>query len=346
MKPINFKVAFSIAALTFVSSSLQAQTIDKTYKFKMANVLSPVHHISLAVDKFAEIADKKSGGKIKIRIYHGGQLGSGKETFEAVQAGFMDMATDSYANLYTLTPAFEPFHLPYIFESRSQQLATFRSQKIINKVDEQLNQVGLKWLMTAEFAPRQIATSKKAIKSPADLKGMKLRASRSPLEIDAQGAWGASGVTVDWPSVPEALRTGLVDGETVGYDSIFSAKHYVDSIQYFTELNFQTYGLAVVFNYEKWGSLPDSVKTVLQESAREAEAWHVAFLSKYVNDAKAKMIASGNEVFVPSDKMKNEFKKLVKASVWAKHVGKGVDKSMVDLINSVKGPAEKGEWFK
>jgi|TARA_B110000977_G_C11076629_1_gene491440 TRAP-type C4-dicarboxylate transport system substrate-binding protein len=346
MNLFNIKIALSIAALAFASSSVHAQSIDKDYKFKMSNVLGPTHHISLGVDKFAEIVDKKSEGKIKIRTYHGGQLGSGKETFEAVQAGFMDMATDSYANLYTLTPAFEAFHLPYIFESRSQQIATFQSDKVIKRVDEQLNQVGLKWLMTAEFSPRQIATSNKAIKSPADLKGMKLRASRSPLEIDTQGAWGASGVTIDWPSVPEALRTGLVDGETVGYDSIYSAKHYVDSIQYFTELNFQSYGLAVVFNHKKWVALPDSVKAVLQESAREAEAWHVKFLSKYVNDAKAKMIASGNNVFVPSEKVKNEFKKMAKESVWAKHVGKGVDKAMVDLINSEKGPVEKGEWFK
>lgn len=346
MKSINLKVAASLATLVFASTSLHAQTIEKAHKFKMANVLAPVHHISLAVDKFAELANKNSDGKITIRTYHGGQLGSGKETFEAVQAGFMDMATDSYANLYTLTPAFEPFHLPYIFESRSQQLATFQSQKIIDKVDEQLNGVGLKWLMTAEFAPRQIATSKKAINTPADLKGLKLRASRSPLEIDAQGAWGASGVTIDWPSVPEALRTGIVDGETVGYDSIYSAKHYVDSIQYFTELNFQTYGLAVVFNNDKWGKLPDAVKTVLTASAREAEAWHKDFLSDYVNDAKAKMIASGNKVLVPDAATQAEFKKMVKESVWAKHVGSGVDQAMVDLIKSEMGPAEEGEWFK
>ena len=346
MKFGKFKLAVSAVAMVFTSTGLQADGIDQAYKFKMANVLAPVHHISLAVDKFAEIASEKSAGKITIRTYHGGQLGSGKETFEAVQAGFMDMATDSYANLYTLTPAFEPFHLPYIFESRSQQLATFQSQKVIDKVDEQLNGVGLKWLMTAEFAPRQIATKEKPINSPADLKGLKLRASRSPLEIDAQGAWGASGVTVDWPSVPEALRTGLVDGETVGYDSIFSAKHYVDSIQYFTEINFQTYGLAVVFNHKKWSALPDAVKAVLQESAREAEVWHKDFLADFVNDAKAQMIASGNEVFVPDAETKAAFKKLAKESVWAKHVGKGVDQAMVDLIMEEMGPAEEGEWFK
>ena len=346
MKPSNFLVAASIAALLTTSPTLMAQSIDKDYKFKMANVLAPVHHISLGVDKFAELVEQKSEGKITIRTYHGGQLGSGKETFEAVQAGFMDMATDSYANLYTLTPAFEPFHLPYIFESRSQQLATFKSQKIIDKVDEQLNEVGLKWLMTAEFSPRQIATSEKEINTPGDLNGMKLRASRSPLEIDAQGAWGASGVTIDWPSVPEALRTGIVDGETVGYDSIYAAKHYVDSIKYFTELNFQTYGLAVVFNNEKWNALPDNVKAVIEESAREAEAWHADFLAKYVNDAKAEMIAAGSSVIVPDDATKAEFKKLVKESVWAKHIGNGVDQEMVDLIMSEMGPAEEGEWFK
>ena len=127
-----------------------------------------------------ELVKAKTGGKMIIKTFHGGQLGSGKETFEAVKTGFLDVAVDSYANMYTLTPAFEPFHLPYIFESRNQQLAAFKNQNIRGRVDATLKKVGLKWLLALEYAPRQIGTSKKAIKVPGDLAGLKLRASRSP----------------------------------------------------------------------------------------------------------------------------------------------------------------------
>ena len=63
-------------------------------------------------------------------------------------------------------------------------------------MDATLKKVGLKWLLALEYAPRQIGTSKKAIKVPGDLAGLKLRASRSPLEIATHKAWGATGVTI------------------------------------------------------------------------------------------------------------------------------------------------------
>ena len=71
--------------------------------------------------------------------------------------------------------------------------------------------------------PREIGTSSKKIETAADLAGMKFRASRSPLEIASHEAWGAAGVTVDWPETPEALRLGMVDGLTVPYASFYSA---------------------------------------------------------------------------------------------------------------------------
>ncbi len=316
------------------------------FTFKLANVMPPGDHVSLAVDQFAKIVGEKSSAKIKIETFHGGQLGSGKATYESVQGGFLDIAGDSYANLFTLTPAFEPFHLPYIFESRNQQLAAFRNPQIRAKIDADLAKVGLKWLMALEYAPRQIGTAKKDIQSMDDLKGLKLRASRSPLEIAAQKSWGATGVTVDWPQVPESLRMGMVDGETVGYDSMFSAKHHVDSIKYVTEINFQSYGVAIVVSTKWWEKLPEDVKVILTKSAIETEKWHEKMFAKYVNDAKKAMIAAGVKVTVPSDSTLESFKKAIIEKVWPKFVGESIDADFVKLIQSQVGEKEAGQWFK
>ena len=321
-------------------------TFAADYTLKLANVMPAGDHVALACDRFADLVNEKTQGKIIIKTFHGGQLGSGKETFEAVKAGFLDMAADSYANMYTLTPAFEPFHLPYIFEARNQQLAAFRNAKVRGDVDKALENISLKWLMALEYAPRQIGTSKAAIKTPADLKGYKLRASRSPLEIATHKAWGATGVTIDWPQVPEALRMGLVDGETVGYDSMESAKHHVDSIRYVTEINFQSYGVAVVLNSKWWATLPEWGKKAVEEAAFEAMAWHEKMFAKYVNDAKAKMVKAGVNVYIPDEATCNRFRDVAKADVWPQFVGKTIDKAFVDLIQSEVGEPEKGDWFK
>ncbi|MCF8057091.1 MAG: TRAP transporter substrate-binding protein [Desulfocapsa sp.] len=336
-----------LICLTIVCTMVFVQSVSAAdFTFKLANVMPAGDHVALACDKFAKLVDAKTDGKIEIKTFHGGQLGSGKETFEAVKSGFLDIATDSYANMYTLTPAFEPFHLPYIFEARNQQLAAFRNPKIRGHVDEELERTGLKWLMALEYAPRQIGTTNKAILQPENLNGLKLRASRSPLEIATHKAWGATGVTVDWPQVPEALRLGMVDGETVGYDSMESAKHHVDSIRYVTELNFQSYGVAIVFNSKKWAKLPDWAKKALEEAAFESMEWHEKMFAEYVNNAKAEMVKAGVKVTIPDSATAKKFRDIAKKEVWPQFVGKTIDKDFVELIQNEVGAPESGEWFK
>jgi len=340
-KTLKVFALFAMVTLLFASPCLAAD-----YTLKLANVMPAGDHVALACDRFAELVGEKTNGKIDIKTFHGGQLGSGKETFEAVKTGFLDIAADSYANMYTLTPAFEPFHLPYIFEARNQQLAAFRNTKVRGKVDEALEKISLKWLMALEYAPRQIGTTKKPVHQPADLAGLKLRASRSPLEIETHKAWGATGVTIDWPQVPEALKLGIVDGETVGYDSMESAKHHIDSIHYVNELNFQSYGVAVVVNSKWWGKLPDWGKKAMEEAAFESMTWHEKMFAKYVNDAKREMVKAGVKVYIPDEATGRQFRDLARSKVWPKFVGKTIDKQFVDLIQKEVGAPEKGDWFK
>lgn len=198
---------------------------DAEYVFKVANVLAESDVSSKGLDKFKELVEEKSEGNIQIDVLHGGQLGSGVETFEAVRNGNLDMAADSFANLASLTKAFELFHLPFLFESRDQLLNAFNSEKVAERVNEDLED--LKWFTTFEIGgPRVIGTSKTKITSIEDLQGLTFRASRSPLEIASQEAWGAKGQTVDWPETPEAVRLGMVDGLTVPYASFHSAKFH------------------------------------------------------------------------------------------------------------------------
>src|SRR5699024_11286004 len=89
---------------------------------RSSDLLAEEDVTSYGLNKFAELAAEKSDGDIKIDVLHGGQLGSGVETFEAVKNGNLDMAADSFANLASLTPDFEVFHLPFLFESRDNIL--------------------------------------------------------------------------------------------------------------------------------------------------------------------------------------------------------------------------------
>lgn len=344
-------VFLMIIVLLFSISAVQAEdvyNIEKDYDLKMANVIPEKDHIGQALNKFAEIVNEKTNGKINVTVFHGGQLGSGKETYEAVQQGFLDIAGDSYANLYTLSPVFEAFHLPYMFESREQQLKAYHSEKIREYIDNQLEEKRLKWLMTLELGPRQIGTMDNKVESIEDMEGKKMRASRSPTEIASYEAWGASAVTIDWPEVPETLRLGMVDGEAVSYDAFWSANHHEGLINYLTEANFQSYGTSYVVNSEWWENLPEDVRKVLEDSAKEAERWHENMLIDYVNMNIREMQEEGVEIHKLSEEEYLRFKENTKDEVWNEFVGDTVDREFLELLQSEigdPGPYEERWYF-
>jgi TRAP-type C4-dicarboxylate transport system substrate-binding protein len=314
------------------------------YVFKLATVLAEKDVTGYGANKFAELAAEKSNGEIRIEVFHGGQLGSGIETFEAVKNGHLDMAADSFANLANITHAFEVFHLPFLFESRPQMLAAFQSDRVRHWTNEELSKANLQWLATFEIGgPRQVATSRRKIESVENLGGMKFRASRSPLEIATQEAWGAKGVTVDWPETPEALRLGMVDGLTVPYASLYSARFYEGGlVRYILDLNFQCYALVVVVNEQKWKALPSDIRDILGDAARGAEAWHVDFLSDYISGNIAEIAASGVEIYSWSAEEIAKIKKITKDKVWSDFVGdSGISheklKLILDEIETVEG---------
>jgi TRAP-type C4-dicarboxylate transport system substrate-binding protein len=329
-----FKKGFLAAALLlFCVSSVYAKP---QYVFKFAQLVPEREHIGQAVNKFAELAKQKSGGKIEVRVFHGGQLGSGKETFEAVQAGFIDFAGDSYANIYTLTPAFEPAHLPYFFNCKDQLFNFYRSDKVREIVNNRLAPTGLKWVMGLSWTPRNIGTIRKPIRKFEDIQGLKLRASRSPLELAAHKAWGAVGITIDWPETAEALRLGMVDGVTVATGAFWGAKHHEGLTNYITVLNFQTYGYVVMANAERFKKLPEDVRRILEESASEAQIWHQEMLIPFINDNIREMKEAGVEVIILPPEEEKKFRD-ASMSVWDHFVGTMYPEDYVNLLQSEVG---------
>ncbi|MEZ5834865.1 MAG: TRAP transporter substrate-binding protein [Geminicoccaceae bacterium] len=336
----------ALAISAFATLCGQASA-EESYTFRLANVLSSADVTAAGIDKFAELVSQKSDGNITVEVFHGGQLGSGVETFEAVKNGHLDFAADSFANLASITPAFEVFHFPFLFESRAQLLNAMESEAVQERVNGELEPVNLQWFSTFEIGgPREVGTSNKKIEKASDLAGMKFRASRSPLEIASQEAWGAAGVTVDWPGTPEAVRLGMVDGLTVPYASFYSAKFYEGGlIKFILDLNFQNYASVLVVNKDKYAELPEDVRNILEAAADEAHKWHVSYVVDYVTSNIEKMQEAGLEInALPQDEYE-AVKSMTIDKVWSAFVGKpGMEQDKIDLIKSESGEVGDGGW--
>lgn len=345
----------SITRKTFLTGAMLAVSLmgstaafaEAEYTFKVSNVLSEQDVTAFGLNKFAELVAEASDGRIEIEVFHGGQLGSGVETFEAVKNGHLDFAGDSFANLATITPAFEIFHFPFLFESRAQMLSALGSDAVQTQVNSELADVGLVWFSTYEIGgPRNVGTSKARIETAEDLAGLKFRASRSPLEIGSHESWGAAGVTVDWPGTPEAVRLGMVDGLTVPYASFYSAKfHEGNLINYILDLNFQNYALVIAANAEKMAALPDDVRMILEDSAAEAQAWHVDFVSGYITENIQAMRDEGVEIYSLPDAEYQKVRDMTVDAVWPRFVGNvGMSQEKLDLIRTESGEIGTDGW--
>jgi TRAP-type C4-dicarboxylate transport system substrate-binding protein len=340
----TFLTGLALAAGLMGSTAAYAEA---EYTFRVSNVLSEQDVTAFGLNKFAELVSKASDGRIEIEVFHGGQLGSGVETFEAVKNGYLDFAGDSFANLATITPAFEIFHFPFLFESRAQMLNALGSDAVQTQVNSELADVGLVWFSTYEIGgPRNVGTSNVRIETAEDLAGLKFRASRSPLEIGSHEAWGAAGVTVDWPGTPEAVRLGMVDGLTVPYASFYSAKfHEGGLINYILDLNFQNYALVIAANADKMAALPDDVRTILEDSAAEAQAWHVEFVSGYITENIQAMRNAGVEIYSLPDAEYQKVRDMTVDSVWPRFVGnEGMSQEKLDLIRTESGEIGTNGW--
>src|SRR5699024_756773 len=326
LKKFSRSVSIAIGSVT-ISALMASNAIAAEYTIKVANVMGPTHDTSMAVDYFAELVDEKSEGKIKVQHYPGGQLGSDNETFEAAQQGMLDIASGSSANLVTMTKAFEVLHLPYIFRNLDQVHQALGSPEVKEHINEELAKVGMHWLFTFDYGFRDINTIDKVIEKPADLKGLKIRASRSPLEIDGIKAFGGSAITVDWPEVYNALKFKVVDGETQPYGTLVSARHH-EILKHTTDVDWQYYAFVGVVSNKQWEKYPGWVKEILLSAASEAEKHHQKIWLEEDKKAEQAFLEAGGEIIEVSDEDLQEWVELGK-STWS---NSGVSQETIDLV--------------
>jgi len=280
------KITYWLIVVCLVASFLVISSgyiyAGKKYTFRVGSVNYPAHHVTRGVDKWCELVKKKSGGDITILHFPASQLGSGKETFEACRAGYLDFAADSCANIVTLSRAFEVLHLPYMFETEEQLLRAIDSPKVKAMIEEVLSEVNLKWIQTFSYGFRKVAAQKE-IRVPSDLQGIKVRVSRSPSEIAPLKKFGAAPVTIDWGETFTALKTGVITGINIPFVEYYTGKVY-EVIGYVCENSDTNWvGQVTVVNKKKWEAFPEEVRNILMEAAEEAQEWHrKLFLEQYI----------------------------------------------------------------
>jgi tripartite ATP-independent transporter DctP family solute receptor len=254
-----------IAALA-VSAFGLAQAQTRTIKF--ANQNAKGHPVVLGMERFAQLVDSKSGGKLKVNVFPGGALGSDQANVSALQGGTLEMASMNSGIFASLVKDFEIYDFPFLFANPKEADAVVDGP-FGQSLHAKLQDKGIVGLAYYELGFRQLTNSKRPINKVEDIAGLKLRVIPNPINIDWVSALGANPTPLPFPELYAALEQGAVDGQENPLPTIQGAK--LNEVQkYLTLTNHQYNPQSVVISKKFWDSLSADEKKVLQDAALES----------------------------------------------------------------------------
>lgn len=252
--------ALSVAALGVA----QAQT--KTIKFVNQNAKG--HPIVLGMDKFAEIVEAKSGGKLKVQVFPGGALGSDQANVSALQGGTLEMASMNSGIFASLVKDFAIYDFPFLFANPAEADAVVDGP-FGKSLHAKLEERGLVGLGYYELGFRHISNSKRPITKVEDIAGLKLRVIPNPINIDWVSALGANPTPLPFPELYAALEQKAVDGQENPVATINGAKLY--EVQKYLALTYHQYNpQSIVVSKKFWDSLSGDEKKIVQDAVNES----------------------------------------------------------------------------
>ena len=263
MKRLFLKTLVAALALGAAGMAL-AQT--RTIKF--ANQNAKGHPIVLGMEKFAEIVEAKSGGKMKVNVFPGGALGSDQANVSALQGGTLEMAAMNSGIFASVVKDFAIYDFPFLFANPKEADAVVDGAfgKSLHAKLEDKGMVGLAYY---ELGFRHITNSKRPIAKVDDIAGLKLRVIPNPINVDWVSALGANPTPMPFPELYAALEQKAVDGQENPVATINGAKFY-EVQKYLTITNHQYNPQSVVVSKKFWDSLSADEKKILQDAATES----------------------------------------------------------------------------
>lgn len=280
----------------------------ENYTFKLAHITPTDHMWHKAAEKFGEELDKRSDGRMKLDIYPASQLGTEADMVQQIESGSLDFGFITAAYMSSRAPDFAAWFMPYgfksledAFEARKSDvakeiLATLESQKI----------KGLDYL----FAGQRVMIFKdKEVKSPADMKGLKLRVTPSPPMQDFYKSAGASPEGLPLPEVYSAIQTGVIDGMDMDLDATITNKYY-EIAKYGAVTNHMVWPAVAIMNQAKFDGMSEEDRDIITGALEAAVDFAVKTRSAQEKEFRDELAKNGMTIYeIPAENFSEQVKK-------------------------------------
>ncbi len=273
------------AALGTLPLAATAQTAYKA-EYKMSLVLGPPTPWGQAGKVWADLVKERTQGRINIKLYPGVSLIQGDQTreFSALRQGVIDMAVGSTINWSPQVKELNLFSLPFLMPDYAA-IDALTQGEVGKKIFATLDKSGVVPLAWGENGYRELTNSKRPIKSPEDLKGMKIRVVGSPIFSDMFSAMGANPTQMSWADAQPALSSGAVDGQENPLFLFTILKMHNVGQKFVTTWGYVADPLVFVVNKEIWASWTPADQKIVREAAIEAGKQEIAVARKGLVEA-------------------------------------------------------------
>ena len=274
-----------------------AGSVERGVVLKLAHGLDEAHPVHKAMEVMKKRLEELSGGKASLDIYSGGVLGSEVDCLEQVQKGELAMTKVSTAALEAFLPEMKVFSVPFAFRDAGHFWNTLHSP-----IGKRMLGLGVerqfRGLCYYDSGDRNFYTTKKPIRSVADVSGMKVRVMNSRTAMDMVTAMGGSPCPISWGELYTALAQGTVDAAENNPPSFITSRHY-EVCKYFILSGHQRIPDMVIISTKVWDQLPLDVRSALQQAADESETFQRQLWKETTDACMLTAKEKGVEIITP-----------------------------------------------
>ncbi|MDQ6680281.1 MAG: TRAP transporter substrate-binding protein [Pseudomonadota bacterium] len=284
-------IAFTLGTSFITIAGVQAQTMV----MKAADVHPPGYPNVVAIENMGKKLEAATNGRIKFQMFPGSVLGGEKEMIEQTQVGAIQILRTSLGPIGPVVPEVNVFNMPFVFRNEAHMRAVIDGpigDEMLAKItNSPAKLVALGWM---DGGSRSLYT-KKPVRTPADLKGQKIRMMGNPLFVDTMNAMGGNGISMGYGEVFTAIQTGVVDGAENNPPTMFTANHYAAGAKYYTQTHHLIIPEIFVMSKVTWDKLSKDDQVLVKKFSREAQMEQRVLWDKSVADYTAKLKAAGVE---------------------------------------------------
>jgi tripartite ATP-independent transporter DctP family solute receptor len=330
MRKLAVAVLVAVLTLGMYIAAMAAEQKPITLKMDTTGAFESID--GQMVREFGRLLDERTGGKIKVQGFYGGALAGGSQTTLAqmVQSGAVEAALLASPILANLVIETQIISLPFFYKDIDHLTRVINGEPGA-KIASKFHAHGIQIMQWCPRTPRQLTNSKRVVKTPEDIRGLKIRVLDSALHVDTMHAIGAAPYPMPWGETITALQLGTLDAQENPVDVLVTGKLY-EVQKYVTLWDYSSDAIVMVINKKLYDSLSPDLQKIILTSAADTRLHQRKLIDSFAVTALNTLREKGMQIYQLTDAEKGAFEKKAQPvlETYAAKIG-------VDLVNQARG---------